>query len=73
MEVPGIELVPSWLVLLIPGDFGNLTCPPPTPLLKQANTLVSLFQQLIKATVFAENSFIFSLDSLSYADVYRHR
>ena len=36
-----------------------------------ANTLVSLLQQLMNATVLAESSFIFQLDSLRYTDVYR--
>ena len=38
-----------------------------------ANTLVSLFLQLMKATLLAESSlyFIFSLGSLHYSDVYQ--
>ena len=36
-----------------------------------ANTLVSLLQYLMKATVLTESSFIFSPGSLRYADVYR--
>ena len=52
---------------------GNLTLPPPLLLTfsPPANTLVSLLLRLMKAKVLAESSFIFSLDSLCYANVYR--